>query len=342
MTPSNHPTDVSICSELCVERFRVPAIRSRKAIVGTPRPWKRGPGSPMVSEWPVRGVYASGRGVPRPLRVGRSHGYVDRPNRRTGAAREHAAGHRAGRVVPRRPPHRIHRARRRTELDCRCAVQWWRRASPVRGCRRPQFRRLVARRTLRLCESRRAESPCAYPAGLARGQAVHRASATRKGRSSTSPQTASGSRNSTGIGRSLAVDRRQINAEGRLATAALGAGTFGLESHESQRMLALEHIMPTGIQRVSIADGRIRTVVAFDSGGIDGATLSPDERQLAYIRLRDGVTQLVVSDTSSGNADCSGGWRPRRHGVVAHRSAHRLCDEPNRHPRRRGGVEKGA
>jgi len=65
-------------------------------------------------------------------------------------------------------------------------------------------------------------------------------------------------------------------------------------------IVALDHIVPTGIQRVSIADGRIRTVVAFDSAGLRGAALSPDELHLAYIRLRDGVTQLVVSDTSGG------------------------------------------
>ena len=66
-------------------------------------------------------------------------------------------------------------------------------------------------------------------------------------------------------------------------------------------MVALDHIVPTGVQRVSIADGHIRTVVAFDSAGLGGTALSPDERYLAYIRLRDGVTQLVVSDTSGGD-----------------------------------------
>jgi Tol biopolymer transport system component len=66
-------------------------------------------------------------------------------------------------------------------------------------------------------------------------------------------------------------------------------------------MVALDHIAPTGIQRVSIADGRIRTVVAFDSGGLRATALSPDERHLAYIRLREGVTQLVLSDTSGGD-----------------------------------------
>jgi dipeptidyl aminopeptidase/acylaminoacyl peptidase len=66
-------------------------------------------------------------------------------------------------------------------------------------------------------------------------------------------------------------------------------------------MVALDHVVPTGIQRIAVADGRIRTVVAFDSGGLAGSTLSPDGRQLAYIRLRDGVAQLVVSDTTGGN-----------------------------------------
>jgi hypothetical protein len=82
-------------------------------------------------------------------------------------------------------------------------------------------------------------------------------------------------------------------------------------------MVALDHIVPTGIQRVSIADGRIRTLVAFDSGGLRGAVLSPDERQLAYVRLREGAYQLVVSDTSGGNVrvlvrGASGGtlWSP--------------------------------
>jgi Tol biopolymer transport system component len=65
--------------------------------------------------------------------------------------------------------------------------------------------------------------------------------------------------------------------------------------------IVLDHFAPAGIQRVAIDDGRIRTVVAFDSGGLGGAELSPDQRQLAFIRLRDGVTQLVVSDTSGGN-----------------------------------------
>ncbi len=66
-------------------------------------------------------------------------------------------------------------------------------------------------------------------------------------------------------------------------------------------MVALDHIVPSGIQRVTVADGRIRTVVAFDSVGLGGTAQSPDERQLAYIRLRAGMTQLVVSDTSGGN-----------------------------------------
>lgn len=66
-------------------------------------------------------------------------------------------------------------------------------------------------------------------------------------------------------------------------------------------IVALDHIGPVGIQRVSIADGRIRTVVGFDSAGLGGGVLSPDERELAYIRLRDGVRQLVVADTSGGN-----------------------------------------
>ncbi|HTJ22996.1 MAG TPA: hypothetical protein VL383_11410 [Gemmatimonadaceae bacterium] len=66
-------------------------------------------------------------------------------------------------------------------------------------------------------------------------------------------------------------------------------------------IVALDHIVPKGIQRVSIADGRIRTVIGFDSAGLDGGVLSPDERELAYIRLRDGVRQLVVADTSGRN-----------------------------------------
>src|SRR5689334_2436408 len=65
--------------------------------------------------------------------------------------------------------------------------------------------------------------------------------------------------------------------------------------------IVLDHFAPAAVQRVSIADGRIRTVVAFDSGGLGNTELSPDQRQLAYIRLHDGVTQLVVSDTSGGN-----------------------------------------
>jgi len=66
--------------------------------------------------------------------------------------------------------------------------------------------------------------------------------------------------------------------------------------------VALNHFEPTGIQRVSIADGRIQTVVAFDSAGLGDAGLSPDDRQLAYIRMRDGARQLVVADTNGGNA----------------------------------------
>jgi Tol biopolymer transport system component len=89
-------------------------------------------------------------------------------------------------------------------------------------------------------------------------------------------------------------------------------------SHSNpNEMVALDHIVPTGVQRVSIADGRIRTVVGFDSAGVGGVTLSPDETQLSYIRNRGGVFELVVSDTSGGNVRVlvngtrsSEGWSP--------------------------------
>jgi dipeptidyl aminopeptidase/acylaminoacyl peptidase len=66
-------------------------------------------------------------------------------------------------------------------------------------------------------------------------------------------------------------------------------------------MVALDHFAPAGIQRVSIDDGRIRTVIPFDSAGLGGGALSPDESMLAYVRFHDGSRQLVVSDTNGGN-----------------------------------------
>lgn len=91
--------------------------------------------------------------------------------------------------------------------------------------------------------------------------------------------------------------RRTVDL-GRTFTRLAPAGWSHTNPNE---MVALDHITPKGIQRVSIADGRIRTVVGFDSAGLDGGMLSPDERELAYIRLRNGVRQLVVADTSGGN-----------------------------------------
>jgi Tol biopolymer transport system component len=76
----------------------------------------------------------------------------------------------------------------------------------------------------------------------------------------------------------------------------------GFSRKNSNEIVALDHVVPTGLQRVSITDGRIRTVVGFDSAGLGDAALSPNERELAYIRARDGDAQLVVSDTNGGNA----------------------------------------
>ena len=76
----------------------------------------------------------------------------------------------------------------------------------------------------------------------------------------------------------------------------------GFSRTNPNEIVALDHVVPTGVQRVSIADGRIRTVIAFDSAGVGSTALSPDERQFAYIRMRGGVTQLVISDTSGANA----------------------------------------
>jgi len=77
----------------------------------------------------------------------------------------------------------------------------------------------------------------------------------------------------------------------------------GFSRTNPNEIVALDHVTPKGIQRVSIADAgaRIRTVVPFDSAGLGAAGLSPDERELAYIRARGDVAQLVVADTSGGN-----------------------------------------
>ena len=99
----------------------------------------------------------------------------------------------------------------------------------------------------------------------------------------------------------LSTDGKPARSVDLLRTLTARLAPSGWSHTNPNEMVALDHIVPKGIQRVSIADGRIRTVVALDSAGLGDAGLSPDERQLAYIRLRDGVTQLVVSDTSGGN-----------------------------------------
>jgi len=75
----------------------------------------------------------------------------------------------------------------------------------------------------------------------------------------------------------------------------------GFSRTNLNEIVALDYVVPKGLQRLSIGDGRIRTVVSFDSAGLGAAALSPDERELAYIRPRDGISQLVVSDTNGGN-----------------------------------------
>jgi Tol biopolymer transport system component len=99
----------------------------------------------------------------------------------------------------------------------------------------------------------------------------------------------------------LSTDGKSARSVDLLRTLTKRLAPSGWSRTNPNEMVALDHIVPEGIQRVSIADGRIRTVVALDSAGLGATALSPDERQLAYIRLRGGVTQLVVSDTSGGN-----------------------------------------
>ena len=65
-------------------------------------------------------------------------------------------------------------------------------------------------------------------------------------------------------------------------------------------------VIPTSLQQISIADGRIRDVTPIDSVGITTPAVSPDGKRIAYGRRASGTWQLILADTNGKNARVAG------------------------------------
>jgi Tol biopolymer transport system component len=70
--------------------------------------------------------------------------------------------------------------------------------------------------------------------------------------------------------------------------------------------VAVSHPLPASIERVSLADGTIRSITPLDSNGVGDAFYSPDGKRFAYTRYTDTGVQLIVADADGSHARALG------------------------------------
>ena len=64
---------------------------------------------------------------------------------------------------------------------------------------------------------------------------------------------------------------------------------------------AIEHVVPSHVERVSVADGRIQSLTPIDSGVVGAVRSSPDGRRVAFTQQIDGAGRLhIASSDGSG------------------------------------------
>ena len=80
-----------------------------------------------------------------------------------------------------------------------------------------------------------------------------------------------------------------------------GVIPIGWSRSAPNEMLALEHVVPTTIQRASLPDGALRALTPVDSMVLANPSYSPDGRSIAYSRLRGGASQIVVINADGSN-----------------------------------------
>ena len=71
-------------------------------------------------------------------------------------------------------------------------------------------------------------------------------------------------------------------------------------------LVAVAHPLPASIERVSLADGTIRSITPLDSSGVGDAFYSPDGKRFAYTRNTDTGVQLIVADADGSHGRALG------------------------------------
>lgn len=71
-------------------------------------------------------------------------------------------------------------------------------------------------------------------------------------------------------------------------------------------LVAVAHPLPGNIERVSLADGTIRSLTPLDSNGVGDAFYSPDGKSFAYAQITETGRRLVVADADGSHARAIG------------------------------------